>query len=322
MDELVFIHIPKTAGTSFRVGAEQYFGPEKVCFDYGPKAAETSECVLRMVYRELDFWSFGKTFRENGFRCLTGHIPANKYTPLFGVEQMVTFFRDPLQRIVSEYKHFVRLHGYTDDFQTFYRTPQFVNRQIKSFQGLPWTSLGFIGLTEKYSVSLQLLNSKYGIEVPLLETNINKASINDIYELSEDDEAEICRLNAQEIIIYRKVCELFGQRTMLAESAQPFVRGILESVNGDVIKGWACYDNTDEMVRIEVSKNGTLIGVAEAKGYRPFLKQIGTRRGGYCGFSQKTTGLRSGDTVECRVAETGQPLVGSPYRIAGEDLNC
>ena len=39
---LFFIHISKTAGSSFRVAAERYFGKEHVFYDYGPKANETN----------------------------------------------------------------------------------------------------------------------------------------------------------------------------------------------------------------------------------------------------------------------------------------
>ena len=42
---LFFIHIPKTAGSSFRVAAEQYFGSEATYFDYGNGSKETSESI-------------------------------------------------------------------------------------------------------------------------------------------------------------------------------------------------------------------------------------------------------------------------------------
>ena len=50
MDSFVFVHIPKTAGTSFRLGADQYFGEKMVCRDYGPKAPETSEDEQSIYY--------------------------------------------------------------------------------------------------------------------------------------------------------------------------------------------------------------------------------------------------------------------------------
>ena len=41
-DTLLFVHIPKTAGTSFRNAAINNVGQEKVIQDYGVKANETS----------------------------------------------------------------------------------------------------------------------------------------------------------------------------------------------------------------------------------------------------------------------------------------
>ena len=237
MDSFVFAHISKTAGMSFRLGADQYFGEKMVCRDYGPKAPETSDEVKEWIYKGNNFWGFAKVFREKGHRYLAGHFPANKYAPLFGVEHMITFLRDPVQRVISEYNHFVRFHGYTDDFQTFYRAPRFINRQLKALHGIAWASLGFIGLTEKYEDSLRLLICKYELTIPLLAANMSKASIIDVHTLSASDEENIRRLNAGELAVYRQVCEHFKQRSALAELGHPFVRGMIGGVSHAAVVG-------------------------------------------------------------------------------------
>jgi len=106
MDSFVFVHIPKSAGTSFRLGADQYFGERMVCSDYGPKTQETSEDVKDWIYKGNNFWGFTKAFREKGYRYLAGHFPAIEYALLFGVEHMITLMRDPVQLVISEYNHF------------------------------------------------------------------------------------------------------------------------------------------------------------------------------------------------------------------------
>ena len=55
MDSFVFAHISKTAGMSFRLGADQYFGEKMVCRDYGPKAPETSKDVKEWIYKGNNF---------------------------------------------------------------------------------------------------------------------------------------------------------------------------------------------------------------------------------------------------------------------------
>jgi len=46
---ILFIHIPKTAGTSFRVAAEKYFGEDNTFYDYSAKSPETSAEILENV---------------------------------------------------------------------------------------------------------------------------------------------------------------------------------------------------------------------------------------------------------------------------------
>jgi hypothetical protein len=54
---LLFLHIPKTAGTSFRVAVMQRFGGAskgayRVAFDYGDNRPETHEMVRRYLHAE------------------------------------------------------------------------------------------------------------------------------------------------------------------------------------------------------------------------------------------------------------------------------
>ena len=50
---LLFLHIPKTAGTSFRVAVLQRLGgASRVAFDYGGKHPETHDMVRRHLHAE------------------------------------------------------------------------------------------------------------------------------------------------------------------------------------------------------------------------------------------------------------------------------
>ena len=50
---IIYLHIPKTAGTSFRMSAEQYFGPDQVLNDYGEESPNTSEDIRAVSYTHL-----------------------------------------------------------------------------------------------------------------------------------------------------------------------------------------------------------------------------------------------------------------------------
>ena len=98
---IFFVHIPKTAGTSFRKSAEFYFGSDKVIYDYSTKSPETSELVNNSIYEDKDPFFFSELVHEQLVEFLSGHVPAVKYVHLFGVGQTVTFLRDPIQRVMS-----------------------------------------------------------------------------------------------------------------------------------------------------------------------------------------------------------------------------
>ena len=108
---MIYLHIPKTAGTSFRKSAEQYFGPAQVLSDYGEQSSSTSEDIRSAVYAENDLASLRETGLEKKF--LTGHFSMAKYREIFPDSPVVTFFRNPVDRVISEYVHFSSCLLYT-----------------------------------------------------------------------------------------------------------------------------------------------------------------------------------------------------------------
>ncbi|WP_193754354.1 sulfotransferase family 2 domain-containing protein [Microbulbifer sp. Q7] len=315
MNPFVFVHIPKTAGTSFRIGADAYFGRDYVCRDYGAKSPETSEIVHRWVNGAQDKWAFKKAFDERGYRFLTGHFHAAAYAPLFGTSYMITFLRQPLQRLVSEYRHMVRNYGYSKSFAEFYRTPHNINRQQRMLDQLPWMALGFIGLTERYDESLHLLNQKYSLDISNLRENLGRAGLDDRYEIPVEQEQELRQLNAGDLALYDVVCEQFDWRLKLAEQQKGFVAGTLMHTDRGRLFGWALAEASDEPVEIQARVNGKALGEAVAQQDRPWLRAMGLGRAGYVGFSLDISRLKAGDRVECVVAGTGQPLVQSPWTV-------
>jgi len=71
---IVLVHIPKTGGTSLRVAAEHYFGPNRMLYDYGTGAKLTSDLVRKWVYEKNDLDGFARESVESGFCFLSGHF--------------------------------------------------------------------------------------------------------------------------------------------------------------------------------------------------------------------------------------------------------
>lgn len=313
---LFFIHVPKTAGTSFRLGAEQSFVNSKIIYDYGKASSETSAIVQQWLYQQTaDFWQFGQVLHDAQAALLGGHVNINRFVSLLGAGNSVTFLREPLQRMASEYAHFVRHYEYKGSFHDFYSRPVMHNRQSKILHGVDVEAVGFVGLTERYADSLDLLNARYGIEILQREDNRGKKSLDAVHEISAEDEAELKQLNKRDIRLYEQAVALFDQRYTMHQDGKPWAHARLVEVKPGRIAGWAWWaGESDDPVTVEVWANGKHLDSVTAVELRPGLCRLLPPRGGYVGFHLPVK-LQSGDQVQCRVASTGQWFPLKPRRV-------
>ncbi|MBQ0784409.1 MAG: sulfotransferase family 2 domain-containing protein [Amphritea sp.] len=304
---MFFIHIPKTAGTSFRKAAEEYYGLEHISYDYAPNSGETSDIVIQEVYGNKDNFSFLKKLNDNSIEFVSGHVHASKYIDILGARNSVVFMRDPIQRVISEYNHFVRNFGYEDNFESFYTKPQFINRLKKLLSGVPYQVIGFVGLTENYSSSLDQINERYSTMIPDLELNKGRNSTHEPYKLDPEVISRLEALNQEDIDLYRQCVDLFEQRTVLWQSGKPFVHAALQQASHKSLSGWAWWDISDEAVTVEVLIEDEVLGEAVSTEFRPGMLRLGLPRAGYVGFHfQFPNELPTGTQLTCRVKETGQ----------------
>ena len=305
---LFFIHVPKTAGTSFRKGLEQALGNAALCYDYAEDAPETSDLVRQYLYRQQDPFRFSEAFEASDARVIAGHVPANKYIDLIGTRRTLTFLRDPVQRVISEYWHFVRHQGWQDSLEAFYRKPRFINRQSKMLQGVPLEALGFIGLTERYAQSLEQLNRCFGLTVENLALNSAPDKQAPAYELHSPQLEEVRRLNRQDIALYEQALQLFEQREAMCRKGLAYAHGAIQQAGVRRVSGWGWWAGaSDEPLTVRVSRNNQPVGEARATLLRPALLRWGLPRSGYVGFHLEYQ-AQPGDMVCCEVADTGQRL--------------
>lgn len=313
---LFFIHIPKTAGTSFRLGSEEVFGKSSIAYDYGLESNKTSSEILSNIYSESpDYWRFYQYLSRCKIQILGGHVDAAKYAYLIGSRKTITFLRDPLQRTASEYAHKVRHHGYKGTFYDFYMRPQMHNRQSKILHGVHLESFGFVGITEHYSKSITVFNKQFNSNVPQREDNQGRRNLGILHEISHEDRKNLEVINKKDIMLYKNASNLLQQRFMFYENSLPWAHARVMECNTKHLAGWAWYSrNSDVPVDIEVWVNDVYFTTIMASAFRPGLLRLLPPRGGYVGFHLSVE-FACNDLVQCRVARTGQKFPIQPIKV-------
>jgi len=198
---IIFMHIPKTAGTSFRTAARNFYKPGNILRDYGKDSDVTSQEIKQFFYKNKDIAKLREA--SLSYKLITGHYPAAKYKNIFTDAPVVTFLRDPVERVVSEYHHLCNNIGLKCSLRDFYLKKVYQNRQAQLLEGVPFSEMGFVGVTDLFEISLALFNNKYGTNLEYLEMNKGKYTANKKPSISQDEIEEITHLNKVDIELYQ-----------------------------------------------------------------------------------------------------------------------
>jgi hypothetical protein len=196
---LISIHIPKCAGTSFRRVLQQTYG-DQLCLNYGG-----------IFSREQSHPGFIPPHAQ----CVHGHFLADALDGLVAEPTYITWMRHPVERVVSNYYHFLRS---PDERDTCCRALHEQHLTLRQFAELDWmrneatrylatktlADFAFIGVAERFAESLEICAEYLGWSQPLAipRENANPHRQTAAYELTPRDFNYILALNATDLAAY------------------------------------------------------------------------------------------------------------------------
>jgi len=132
---VVFLHIPKTAGTTLRyiIQHQHQYKPQEICELYGLGAKTYSERLNKL--KELS------TVGKKGVRVINSHLGFGLHEYLASPYTYITFLRNPVDRVISFYYYLQRT-----------QKEKFQNISLQDYACNNWTAKN--GMTRYLSGSL------------------------------------------------------------------------------------------------------------------------------------------------------------------------
>jgi hypothetical protein len=218
---LVSIHMPKTAGLSFRASLEEYFGAA-----FRPDYADYPLAEAPVLRRERAR-SWGEEAQNADFQgvdCVHGHFLPSKYLPLAQSRPctFVTWLREPLARLQSHYHYWQRsydpassqtsvLHRRVVEekwsLQQFCLAPELRNVYTEFLWGFPVERLDFVGITEFFPEDLRYFSRE------ILGNNLRPQTLNQRSDagglaqrplLADAQRTEIEQFHAADVALYQR----------------------------------------------------------------------------------------------------------------------
>lgn len=221
---IISLHLPKTAGVSFRATLEEYFGNALIT-DYADLPINTPRYERNKAALEASLEICQKDLQ--GIECIHGHFLPIKYLLLAEKTdiQFVTWMRNPIDRLLSQFYFWQR--NYDPDnaprlhkkfieekwsVERFCLGPE--NRDLYSqyLWGFPLEYFCFIGITEFYKEDHNYFCRQYlGTSSKPKRLNIGRQGGN-TYEIDDLLREKIMQYHAKDMKLYQRAFSMRHSR--------------------------------------------------------------------------------------------------------------
>lgn len=341
INDVVFVHIPKAAGTSIRHMLSAAMPTATQIFEYGADTAtliaaqratvdvlESGATHAIMSGNIID--AFASDFRtpekiaalraeaRRGQRFLvSSQQPIRHWIGAFHPASVVTFLRDPVERVASSYRMNVRQKRFTGSFAEFYESRDQINVQCRQLSGTDVRDLGFVGLFEFMPDMLKSLSRHLGVE--LRPRHDNAAGRTPRPTIDATTRARILALNEDDLCLYSHVkadLDYFTNHRGRAPSiSSRLARGKVYRTEEGTLRGWALAHDPNQLATIEVRAGGQALQRCYADQFLPWLKKMTPHGVGGFGVCLPA-GLAAGKSpIRVMIAGTEKDLEGSPLTL-------
>ena len=286
---LFFTHIPKTAGTSFRLSVENSLEPQEVIRDYGINFEETSDLVREFLQKEgentgsIDLYPLIDKIQKSECKFITGHVSAKKYLAVSSLPNLVSFVRNPVDQVISHWRHYKKYHGYEYDLETFCQEERFINKQSKTLSLIPPELIGCLMVTEKYKESIDMFNHQYQMNVSVLKENITRRDSGD-NDVDKRLRNKIKQLNKKDFLLYEKANQILDQKNACFQNGHAWVYGMGRYRQAQKIITGVAYRDDYQIVDLALYVNGEKVDEIASCQRAPHFDNLPLPRYGYVRF--------------------------------------
>jgi len=227
--ELVSIHIPKTAGTSFRNILKKVYGEDRVI---------RVDITLPSEKTPYSSCPEPPPVLPEGTKVIHGHFRFQDVAEKYKLRKdipIITWVRNPVERVISNYFYLqkilrdiireeersVNILGKMEKSLIEYARAEINRNRISRFlEGLNLEDLLFVGIQEYFSEDLRYLAELLGWEG--YEEYFHNTSEEQKKPVPDEIRQEIAALNAKDMEIYKRALELKEKRLSVKKTMHEY----------------------------------------------------------------------------------------------------